>query len=1264
MEGNFEKSINRLNEVIGILNTVKNDSIVLKSLCAALNQVLHSIENTNEAVLVANTNLSILEEVCSAKSFTLSQISIKLLVEIYRRILTKAPGYAVRNVVSNLLALIANKTTTNNSRECAVNIIGEIIEKRAFDCGSLLTDIVQSFLKLLKGATDISLRVMCLKALNLVVIGGEFKLQDIHAELGKTLAKLVIDKNPDLRQYSGILLHSIVKYSSGCSSIPADTFFGMTSKGLEDENVIAQDIYCRVVAAIYVEQINAYTDAQEKAKIGSARGESGPSSPKAAMKKQSSMSRLSITKLVTSSKKPTVEEFTFRSIVSLLIKNIVKYSNILRTSHLAILGHVIAESIFTIDPKDYEWIIITLTSIFRESPILSLPQEDKHFFRSRMSLIVRNSIVYNLTEALQLSFATELTQFAGGMEQRNDDELYFVLNELGHLVKILGEFVGSIADEIHIALSIHLRHSSFSVRSAAANVYASLAHTAPAIAAKYVSSSLASAQEQVRLLTAFENGLDSPENGGGSSYDDTLTDASSSHGNSAKRKTPKEMDRLQKMYCFHGHTLVISNLLSNHKSFATGFPKHLIMDLFDFGLSLLKQDVLAAPPSQRHVACSIVRAGSLILSSCLYLGYYMNRGKLVELLSCCDVLIKLSSASSAVQDDELLFELMTLEGALVCISTILWYCPEVLLYESICLDLIVDDLDIAFRTIKSKYQSKFRTHFRFRTLHVILLECYAWLPPGSFAASCQLIFVEALRLFRDSITAGHVCSCLHDIVPSSYGPLISNKHASASAYGLNADLPLNEQYLMLKLESYATALQKKESEAVLGLFGKDCDILPEIFDSRDNWYRPSLPSSQLDIRVIDASIMIISATFCHQTTEYRIKAMQLFSQAVTQCLQSSATVSTTSSSSSSGIFSSNDEEKKRKEKKNFVTIKNVTAALVYIVRSLPKNFYNPSISAEDISWLELIIDRLIDLLGYIANIEIRCAAALSLNEILSKLKNEGKFLEAFIENLYTRIHAIVIPALDRKNETMVDYGGYLLAFGALWRQAPENSHPADIFSTKKGGSSSRDRILTCILDCLRRVDTAVLFRAHGIMALCDIMNHMRSTLSLLSIHTVLAITVNTCTILDIHSSAVFTNDDYEQLQTCILTCLTSLSCLAMTVYQADSTKTEFKDLTGTCCRIWDSIQGVNLDCHPALQHEMVIYLAEIVPWLYPSKSTSSSSYPIISEPTIIEIVNQMIASRYSQRIESLLAAVNIIRSLILHNCDIVVQVKLYVLNLA
>lgn len=144
------------------------------------------------------------------------------------------------------------------------------------------------------------------------------------------------------------------------------------------------------------------------------------------------------------------------------------------------------------------------------------------------------------------------------------------------------------------------------------------------------------------------------------------------------------------------------------------------------------------------------------------------------------------------------------------------------------LPLVIEGLEMTLRAVKGKYL-KFKTHFRFRTLHILLMECLAWLPPGSFMSSMQGVFVEGLRVLKDSIAAGYECTSLlrstkpqladndtniSDLPDTLSRILPENDFCNLNINGMSSsksmgfihnigsaiDLPLNEHCLMLRLE--------------------------------------------------------------------------------------------------------------------------------------------------------------------------------------------------------------------------------------------------------------------------------------------------------------------------------------------------------------------------------------------------------------------------------------------------------------------------------
>jgi hypothetical protein len=359
------------------------------------------------------------------------------------------------------------------------------------------------------------------------------------------------------------------------------------------------------------------------------------------------------------------------------------------------------------------------------------------------------------------------------------------------------------------------RHTNSGVRSAAAQVLGSLSVVTPIIASDFLSSALLNTQNQVKQLLQFDPSdfaaaAAEDENGGSGSF---KTEAEQQQALvAARRRSSKEQERMQRLFFFHGHTLVTSILLKSANNVPTGLPHLLVEDFYSLGLALLQQDVFAAPPAVRNVVCSVVRAGSLIVSSCVSMGYATAKIFLPQLLRACvnvfrqasggtlahsssnnnlpAAAVSSNSSSAAAsgtggsKSEDLTFEVMCVEAALVCLSNLLHFCPEALVVplpefaaaassasqllsdsssnsgknspvpaesaaaastEDItptCLSVIIEGLELAYKATRSKYQPRMRTIFRFKCLHAALLECYCLLPQGSFPSSSQAAFFE------------------------------------------------------------------------------------------------------------------------------------------------------------------------------------------------------------------------------------------------------------------------------------------------------------------------------------------------------------------------------------------------------------------------------------------------------------------------------------------------------------------------------------------
>ena len=510
----FEEGIKHIKTILQGITTTKpsSDVVVTKTLFAALSVVYEEAEDVEDSVLVANTNLAVLEEVCSGKCVLLSRCLQTLVVAIYTRIVVKAPGYAVRNIAASYLTLGTTKSAPSCAKECSINVLGLIFATRSYDCGSLITDAAVGLTKLAKG-TDLRLRVASLKALYSMVENAGVRMGDCHADLVKLVSKCTTDRGVEIRLSGATLLAAIARSSAGCTTVTIEALLGAVGKGTEDEVAVIQDAYCQAIAAIFHEQIRAQLDAEEQAKIGLARGISTPAEtiPKP---KRRLISKIASAMKNAIEEKKTMEDYRFRSVVTHLLKNIVKAATAAgRAAQVSILTYLIQycveENAITIDSSqegnnnDLDWFVKAILELLRDPTFAAQSYDDQMYFRARLSYLFRTGVTSQLSEGQLTSLATLLTQLVSRLDidtvvavpfSHTEQELQFVLGELSHVVSSLGEAAASVADLCQAAATVHLRHPIFGVRSAAAYVLASLATTLPGTASIGLRASLSSAQ--------------------------------------------------------------------------------------------------------------------------------------------------------------------------------------------------------------------------------------------------------------------------------------------------------------------------------------------------------------------------------------------------------------------------------------------------------------------------------------------------------------------------------------------------------------------------------------------------------------------------------------------------------------------------------------------------------------------------------------------------------------------------------------------------
>lgn len=1043
------------------LSPIKMDkALAHRALFIALTNLFTLISVSFDPSVVNNEFLTILEDIWMAKTIALSNSILSLLQAVYEVIISKASGHGIRVILTSALNIGNNKSISAPSRECSLNIMSMVLLKRLNDCASLSTDVVMTISKLVK-APETSIRIACISCLETIVKTENGKLIDLYPEITKLAGKCASDKQSEVRCCVMKLLETIVRFSDYFTITPVDALHPIILKGLEDEAPAVQSAACSALASIYEMQIRGFVEGQEQAKIGAARGSdttpvTAPKSPLPA-----TTSRLSLK--FTSSKRQLYEEKNdLKTMAAHLVKLVQKNLGSLRVGYLFSLGKLIENYLDIITADELESVVLLIMALLQDSSIQQLPYEDQTLLRVRLSYIFRSNILSKISETQILTIGSLLIRLTGGLESssRSDLEMHLALDEVHHMLNVLGATAVALVDEATTCATINLRHSCFGVRVAAANILVTLASCTAFIGLDILNSALANTSMQAKQLMVLEAG------DGELSIENEDSSYSSS---SLKRKSSREMERLQRLHFFHGHALVISSIVKNSSRIPTGLPHENYLKVFDLGLNMLSSEFKAVNPASRPILCSIIRAGGLVVSACLSLGYDHSRERIQQVLDVCVKVLNISentgnnpvqtSSSSSKTEELLLYEMMCIESAVVAMNALLLYSSDALLYEANCLPLVIENLENCFRSLKNKYQPNYRTHFRFRTLHITLLECFLLLPPGSYPNCSQHIYIEALRIIRDSISTGLECN-----LPSK-NIFISTSSSNKTSFAfpmIAKDSVYNEQFVALKMESHLSVLQKKENEAFLSLFGKNSTPLMILSDNflddnsilfvngnHSNEKSPinillnklimssnSHQSTLVDVRSLDSAIHLLGVTFSHQLSEYQEKAVQLFTMALQQVSPQLTSSTRISSLTGKNMFFS-DEERKRKERLHFITLKAIVSALFLIVEHFP--VHSGLFVESEFSWRQSIVDLLYECLGN-KEFLVRYVAGMTLAKFAMKWKGSDKS-PFIVSTLSNRIRSSIVLGLEKKINNdisiMNEFTGYVIALSYMWVHARE-----------------------------------------------------------------------------------------------------------------------------------------------------------------------------------------------------------------------------------
>lgn len=565
----FAASVAYLKDVItGIGNAKVQDIAGTRNLYMALCKVEITARSAPQTELVSTSNLVCIEEIFNSKFINLNRSMTVVVVNIYEIMLKQCPGYVVRNVMNTLLTVCNSKVSSMATRECASTVIGTVLETRSADVGSMINDAINSMIKLIRGSEH-PVRLAAAQATVSILTGAGSRASDCHLELSKLCSKLITDRSVDLRQRAAFMLGEMSNSSGGFATVSFDALLAPAVKGLEDEVGAVQESFAHAVALIYVEQIHAFAEEQEQARAGIARGgaasgdpsrnPTGKATQRGSLAKLKDMTSLKDMISSTPAPKKGGDDNDYKSVMKNIYKIMVKSTPVLRAGYVSVLRHLIQLLMrtLTMDSSDLEWLSTSVILLLRDPAIVALPYEDIVNFRSRLSHLIRSGVSSNLTESNQIALATSLCTFLATTDIRTEHEIQLALGELGHIVSALGEVAACVSDEVKAVTNIQLRNSSFGVRAASAYLLASLATALPAAAAVFLKDALTGAATQAKQLLTFDEADYSASTAvaagaDASGADDGTTSPSPSGGQASPRKNPKDVERLQRMFFFHG----------------------------------------------------------------------------------------------------------------------------------------------------------------------------------------------------------------------------------------------------------------------------------------------------------------------------------------------------------------------------------------------------------------------------------------------------------------------------------------------------------------------------------------------------------------------------------------------------------------------------------------------------------------------------------------------------------------------------------------
>jgi hypothetical protein len=578
---------------------------------------------------------------------------------------------------------------------------------------------------------------------------------------------------------------------------------------------------------------------------------------------------------------------------------------------------------------------------------------------------------------------------------KNSHQIQVILIELSHLISTLGEAAASKVEDIIGRLRSCLSHEDLAVRHETGVACVAFAGSFPAEARTLVRTCLLETQdshvELVATVTSDSAKLSEQGIHGGSGSGLRMFRRST-------KESKSEKDASLPFQCaIHGRTLMVSLVLKELTQLPGGLPVDLLettLSVAEILISFQSNEALTA--SNPSAVCACVRAGFCLLSGVMSTGPDGVSSQMPVVVNAWQKTIQASKGDG--RHFSLHHDLVCVDAVLSSLVAFLQFCSELLLVIPETLGQVSMLLEEIFPMLQEKGRfgnissTSPLVAARLESATASLLECFAWLPSGSFPMVADDVFSFSENLIRKACEEYVSCSILYSLVTKEDSILDSKTFSRAHRVGqvggakeieesiitLNAEATVHnerENVIHLRSDEVRRFLDEKPSNAfrdssILDNFVSDNvhEKAPTPLHEVGTWRRPFDPSCSSKIRLVDAAVQAFSATFGLKDGKEQQGAMNMLESLVPPLhAQLARTIGINATAM--------DHDRRTKGKEDNAAVSNIIAVLLSCLQSLPLHeaTHNVPIGLGP-SWMNKAKDLLLTLLPSSSTIIRRAAS--------------------------------------------------------------------------------------------------------------------------------------------------------------------------------------------------------------------------------------------------------------------------------------------------